>query len=154
METDALENRIQLAAESILENEKLTADLDDRAADALIQWGVNWATVSAQETTDLDDEQSTVFLYPRLKATRRMLRYVNNWLRQEDGLAEQEAGQLAAIYRQAQVARGLVADESEIALEEETSFLDRAVAVTGDEQGRVLALRFILENEAPIDEEE
>jgi hypothetical protein len=154
METGDLDNRIQRAAESILENEKLTADLDDPAADALIQWGVSWATAAAQETVDLDEEQSADYLYPRLKATRRMLRYVNDWLQEEDGLAEEKAGQLAAVYRQAQVARGLVADESEIGLDEETAFLDRAADVTGDDQERVLAIRSHLENVAPIDEEE
>lgn len=154
METDAIEHRVQLAAESILGNENLTADLDDPAADALIQWGVNWAAVSARETAEMDEEQSANYLYPRLKATRRLLRYVNNWLQLEDGDSEEVAGQLAAIYRQAQVARGLVADDSEINLEEETAFLNRAAAVTGEDQERVQALRFILENEALIDEEE
>ena len=37
---NAIQHRIQRAAESILENEALTEDLDDTAANVRIDWGV------------------------------------------------------------------------------------------------------------------
>jgi hypothetical protein len=42
--------RIERAAESILENERLTADLDDAAAQVLIDWGLACAELIAGST--------------------------------------------------------------------------------------------------------
>ena len=36
---EEIRRRVERAAESILENERLTADLDDQAADFLLDWG-------------------------------------------------------------------------------------------------------------------
>jgi len=47
---DELTRRAQDLAESILENESLTADLDDAAAKVLIDWGVACAEIIAHST--------------------------------------------------------------------------------------------------------
>ena len=45
-----IQQRIQRAAESILENEALSADLDDDAAKLLLDWGVKRAEQIAIQT--------------------------------------------------------------------------------------------------------
>lgn len=77
--------RTRQAVESLLENETLTADLDDEAADALLQWGIDCATRIVQDTAVVGDtlsaDESAVeeATYPRMRALRRMLREINEW---------------------------------------------------------------------------
>lgn len=75
-----LQKRIQRAAESILENEALTADLDDEAAKALLDWGVSWAERIASETAELDDEAAEEAMYQPMRSLRKMLRAANKWV--------------------------------------------------------------------------
>jgi len=63
--------------QGFLENEGLTADLDDEAADELINWAIACARIVAQDALDLDDEAAEEAMYPRLRATRRMIRHAN-----------------------------------------------------------------------------
>lgn len=75
--TNELAPRINRVVESILENESLTADLDDVAAKALLDWGVACAKVIAQSTASLDDIEAEDVMSPRMHATRRLMRLVN-----------------------------------------------------------------------------
>jgi hypothetical protein len=74
-----LGRRMQRGVERLLENESLTADLDDRAARLLLAWGVAWTQMIVEQTIGLDDAEARALNRPRLKATRRMMRTVNRW---------------------------------------------------------------------------
>ena len=76
---DDLGRRMQRAAERILENESLTADLDDDAAQVLLDWGVRCAEQIARDTVGLSANQVEEAMYPRLRALRRLMRAVNRW---------------------------------------------------------------------------
>ena len=71
--------RLRRAAESILENEALTANLDDDAAAVLLDWGVTLAKRIAASAAGLDDAAFEEATYPRMRALRKMLRYINRW---------------------------------------------------------------------------
>jgi hypothetical protein len=76
---DDLKRRTQRAAERILENESLTADLDDDAAQVLLDWGVRCAEQIARDTVGLSGDLVEEAMYPRLRALRRLMRAVNRW---------------------------------------------------------------------------
>ena len=100
--------RISRVAESILENERLTSDLDDSAAKELLDWGLNVARQIVQGTAgEDDDEAAEQAMYPRLRATRRMMRAVNRWIaNQQKGDAEGRDKALNNILEQASVTYG------------------------------------------------
>jgi len=83
---DQLNKRIDRAAESILENEALSSELDDAAAKVLLQWGVARATTIATETAGLDEQAAEGVMYPRQKALRRLLRYTSVVMNQAQSL--------------------------------------------------------------------
>ncbi|MCP4541198.1 MAG: hypothetical protein GY832_29040 [Chloroflexi bacterium] len=74
---DKLTPRINLVVEGILENESLTSDLDDAAAQVLLDWGTACVKMIAQSTAGLDDVEAEEIMSPRLRATRRLMRQVN-----------------------------------------------------------------------------
>jgi hypothetical protein len=77
---DFLALRLKRAAESILENESLAADLKDEAATVLLDWGVACAKEITYGTAGiLDETRAEEAMYPRMRALRRMLRAINNW---------------------------------------------------------------------------
>ncbi len=80
---DDIKRRTERIVESILENERLTADLADDAAQVLLDWGISWATMIVRDSAALDDSTAEEAMYPRLKATRRLMRTVNKWVRQQ-----------------------------------------------------------------------
>ena len=65
---DHLESRTRRAVESLLENESLTADLDDAAAKELLDWGIAHAKEIISDTADMDDEGAEEAMYPRMSA--------------------------------------------------------------------------------------
>ncbi len=73
------------AVESLLNNETLTADLDDEAANLLLCWGCDCVYRIVQESVlvgdDLSAEAQTIeqAIAPRMRALRRMLRAINCW---------------------------------------------------------------------------
>jgi len=77
---EELKKRSQQAAESILGNERLTSDLTDEPAKALLDLGVAMAEHVAQSTAGLDATAAEDAMYPRLRATRRLMQKVNKWL--------------------------------------------------------------------------
>jgi len=97
-----LERRTQHAVESILGNESLTADLDDPAAQALLDWGITCAERIAGRTAGLNDEQAEEIIYPGMRATRRLMRLVQRWASHQTGmdtaLLDQILEQAAIIY--------------------------------------------------------
>ncbi len=74
---DELTARTQRMAESILENEALTDNLDDEGGQALLDWGVALAKQVAQATAGLDEAAAETAMADKLAATRRLLRAVN-----------------------------------------------------------------------------
>lgn len=77
---EALEERINRAIESILENESLTADLDDDAAKVLNDWGIACVNRIAQSITGLNNVEAEKIMSARLRAIRRLMRSVNKWI--------------------------------------------------------------------------
>ncbi|MEW5871165.1 MAG: hypothetical protein AB1894_17960 [Chloroflexota bacterium] len=108
-DNEKLERRARRAAESILENESLTAELDDREANVLVEWGVACAKAAARQTAGMEDAQAEQALDANLRATRQLMRQVSKWVSGQAGMdAENRAAllsriaeQQAAIYGQA-----------------------------------------------------
>lgn len=75
-----LSGRVQRAAETILENERLTDGLDDQTAEALLDWGLASAERIAFSTVGLNELEADRDMEPRLRATRRLMRRVRNWV--------------------------------------------------------------------------
>lgn len=75
----AWKERATRAAESILDNESLTADLDDAAAKVLLDWGIACAELVARETADLSAQEAGEAIDSRLRAIRRLMRQVRQW---------------------------------------------------------------------------
>ena len=84
------------AAESLMENEALTENLDDTAASALLKWGSELSKTVAQSTADLDDEQAEEAMSERMRATRQLLRSVNKWIAGQAQMASEEKSALLA----------------------------------------------------------
>lgn len=104
---EVIKQRADRAAESLLENERLTAELDDEAAGALLNWAIACAQMAAEDTINLNDEESAETMSPRLQATRRLTRGVNKWIaRQQDQDVEGSANALTAIIEQATIIYG------------------------------------------------
>ena len=95
-----IESRMQSAAESILENETLTADLDDTAAKVLLDWGVGLSQQIANQTIELDQSQAEEAMYPPMRALRKMLRGANMWSN------DPQESNLGRIFNQAAIAYG------------------------------------------------
>jgi len=104
---DDLTQRETRTAESILEDERLTADLDDAAANALINWGITCAKTIVQSTAGLDETQAEEAMYPRLRALRRTMRTISRWAaKQQEWDAESSADSLAQIIEQTVIIYG------------------------------------------------
>ncbi len=141
--------RIQRAAESILENEKLTADLDDAAANVLLDWGVACAEKIAGSTDGLGDSEAEEVISPRLRATRRLMRQVNRWVASGPDIdTEEEAEFLNQIIEQASVIYGdsfIPPADSQL-----TSFLVRHGELTDDPTQFIADLRELLEKPTDV----
>lgn len=74
---DRIARRERRAAESILDDERLTDALDDNAAKSLIDWGLAAAKRLALNTAGLADDDADHVLENGMQATRRMMRYAN-----------------------------------------------------------------------------
>jgi hypothetical protein len=101
----AIQERIQRAVESILENEALTADLDDQAAKVLLDWGVEQAQAITIETAELADDEAEEAMYQPMRALRKMLRSVNKWAN------DPQENHLARIMEQAEIIYGSCPNE-------------------------------------------
>jgi hypothetical protein len=74
---DDVAQRTQRVIESLQENEALTDNLDDEAAQALLDWGSAYAQAIAASTAGLDEAAAEEAMAERLQALRRLLRTVN-----------------------------------------------------------------------------
>ncbi len=68
---------MQLDIESLLENASLTSNLDDRAANTLLEWGADCVRLIYQDESVPSLEQRE----DRLRDIRRLMRAVNSWAR-------------------------------------------------------------------------
>ena len=103
-EMNDLTGRVNRAVEGILENEALTADLDDDAAKVLLDWGIACAKMIAQSAAGLNDVEAEQATSPRLRATRRLMRLVNRWVPKRQQMdAEGSATLLIEIIEQAAI---------------------------------------------------
>lgn len=100
-----LEKRIQMAAESILENESLREGLDEEAASALLDWGITRAKEIASKTAEIeDDEEAAEESYPQMRGLRKILRDVASLCTEEldpdrqTELLQQIADQVPRVY--------------------------------------------------------
>ena len=137
--------RIKRAAESILENERLTADLDDEAAKVLLNWGVARAEKVAGRTDGLGDSEAEAIISPRLRATRRLMRRVNRWVaNQADMAADEGADLLDQIIEQAAIiyGDGFVPPDDD----QRAAFLTRGRELTGNPSQLIVELLDFLEN--------
>lgn len=91
---DILSNRIQKAVESVLENESLLGGLDEMAASALQNWGIQNVKRIAEETGDLDDERAEESMYPKMKAARSLMRAIRVWVENERQVSADERAEL------------------------------------------------------------
>lgn len=93
------QERIQRAAESILGNERLTADLDDETAKELLDWGVALAQQIASDTAAMDDTAAEEAMYQPMRALRKMVRAINQWTLEPNEIGLKKIiGQARAIY--------------------------------------------------------
>jgi hypothetical protein len=105
---DSILGRVNRVAESILENESLTADLNDEAAGVLIDWGIARAKEVAYSTLEIvDDDQAEEAMYVQMRALRRILRTANQWAT-KISMIDKEYGEsaLASIIEQAAILFG------------------------------------------------
>ncbi len=91
---EKLNQRMDRSAERILGNESLTAYLDDDAADVLIDWGLNCARMIVQRTAEMDEAEAEEAMYQPMRATRRLMKAVNQWIADSDDLGEDERAEL------------------------------------------------------------
>ena len=140
--------RIQRAVESILENEKLTADLDDEAAQVLLDWGTSCAEKTAQGSLGQNDEQAEETMYQPMRATRRLMRTVNKWISRYDMLGDEgHAESLQKIIEQAGVIYGgsYIPPNST----QQSAFLLESQELMNDIPGMITNIRDLVENDTP-----
>ncbi len=138
-----LAQRIERAAESILENESLTANLDDAAAQVLFDWGIACARVVAQSTAGLDDGEAESVMSERLRATRRLMRLVNQWAPRRSQMdAQGNAALLIRVVEQAAIVYGR--NFTDLDSERRDAFLSQNLIVAP--QQAIVNLRALIEN--------
>lgn len=77
MRDEHIKKRLEKQIEGLYSNEALTGDLDDNSAKLFLKWAEGRIEEIVGRTADLDDESAEVDMYPKLKAVRRMARYIN-----------------------------------------------------------------------------
>ena len=144
-----LTRRERRAVESILENERLTADLDDASAKLLLDWGIACARRVSRSTAGLDDEEAEQALHPRMRATRRLMRQVNRWIAGRRELdAQHGAAALDQLIEQAAIIYGQ--DYTSPSQDRRQAFLRMHFEYVDDPQRLIAALRRIVENQSDI----
>ncbi len=140
---DILKERVAYAVESLLENEALTANLDDAAAVVLLEWGTACVNMIVQDTRGLDDLAAGEVMAPRLRATRRLMRLVNRWVPKRSEMTIEDA---VALLTQI-VERALLVYGTEFALPDEAqgdTFLQSSRAASPVQA--IERLRLLIEN--------
>ena len=143
--TDDVTQRVNIAAQGLLENESLTADLDDQAAKTLLEWGLDCVRKIAQDTAGMDEAQAEGDMYPRLRATRTLLRTVNNTVASGSAMNTIFTSELITqIIEQAKVIYG--PNFIPPGDEQRSAFVEHQPELTGDISHQILKLREWIEN--------
>lgn len=99
-----LSHRMDRAAGSILDNEALTSNLDDAASEVLLDWGLSCVKMLVKSTSGLDDTEANRVISTRLRAIRRLMRFVNRRLPEgQNAKAEDNLPLLSRILEQAAI---------------------------------------------------
>jgi hypothetical protein len=77
MQDNPIEKRLRRQMEGIYENEALTSEMDDDSAAVFLKWVADRVEKIVQSTAEMDDAQAEEALYPRMRAIRKMSRYIN-----------------------------------------------------------------------------
>ncbi len=77
---DNIAKGVKLAVEGLLENESLTAGLNEKAAQNVLDWGMEITQQIVRGTAELDDQAAEEATYPRLRAARRMMRDMSRFV--------------------------------------------------------------------------
>ena len=77
MQDNPIEKRLRRQLEGIYENEALTSEMDDDSAAEFLKWVADRVENIVQGTVEMDDEQAEEAIYPRMRALRKMSRYIN-----------------------------------------------------------------------------
>jgi len=126
----------QRAIESIVENEALTADLDDQAASVLLDWAMSLARQTAQGVASMEEASADEQFETRMRNVRQFIRQVNRWAGNPASTLSKVLELAAPIYGEG-LAR---ADASRIqSFSDETEQLSQA-------EDRISGLRRLLEN--------
>ncbi|MEJ2757143.1 MAG: hypothetical protein P8046_01560 [Anaerolineales bacterium] len=88
MKENRMEKRLQREIEGLYGNEALTSDLDDSSAKVFLKWAEDRVRNIVDSTENLDDDAADDRMYPRLKAIRRMARYVNQAIAEQTAAPE------------------------------------------------------------------
>ncbi len=146
-DTSTIAHRTQLAVESLLGNESLTDELDDSAAQVLLEWGIACAERIMGATKGLADADAETLTYPRLRAVRRLMRDVNRWMGQlpSDSMqAKEHAQALDKVIEQARVIYGDTFSPPDT--QQRTAFLESVTAENPQPQTLIMNLRTLLES--------
>ena len=104
MKDTRIEQRLQRVMESLYGNEGLTSEMDDSSATLLLDWAEHQVRHVVDSTAELDDAAADEVMYPRMKAMRRIARYVNQALSGQGetyDLAEKIGAQARILYGKA-----------------------------------------------------
>ena len=143
-----IEVRIEKAAQSILENEKLTADLDDDAAQVLLDWGIASAKQIVQGTLGLDENEAQDAMYQPMRANRRLMRGVNKLVSRYEILGEEgHVEALEKIISQAGVIYG--SEYVPPSLKQQGVFLSETKEMIADIPQWIAKLRKFVEGQKP-----
>jgi len=96
-----VEQRLRRAMESLYGNEGLTADLDDSSALFFLGWAEGHVRRIVTSTMELEDAAADEVMAPRMKAIRRLARFVSQALSGQGdpfGLAEKIIHQARVLY--------------------------------------------------------
>ena len=104
MKDTRIEKRLQREMESLYANEGLTGDIDDSTARLLLDWAEHQVHQVVDTTAEMEDAAAEEVMYPRMKALRRIARYVNQALSgqgEPSDLAEKIVAQARILYGEA-----------------------------------------------------
>ena len=104
MKDTRIEQRLKREMEALYGNEGLTGDLDDQSAKPFLDWAEDHVRQIVGGTAELEDAAADEVIYPRMKAMRRIARYVNQALSDQGepyDLAEKIVAQARILYGKA-----------------------------------------------------